>query len=206
MVVASGSADGRVERSRRTRAAVVDALLALVQEGDARPSVAAIARRAGVSARTVHLHFGSVSDLHAALAARTTELVLDRLAVISPTERIEVRVDLLTGQRARINEELGALLRAADRLEDTSPQLASAREFGRRSSREQLVRIFRAELDPLPVPARARLVAAIDALLTPASWQLARESHGLSPDEARLAMRDAVLTLLVPRSAALPLR
>jgi AcrR family transcriptional regulator len=198
MTAASPPVDGRTARAQRTRQAVVDALIALVQAGDPRPRVQAIAERAGVSTRAVHLHFRTVHELHLALVERTTELVIERLAVIDPDEPLDVRVDLLTAQRARINEELGALLRAADGFEQTSAPIAEGRVFGRRSSRDQLERIFARELRHLPAGARARVVAAVDALLTHQSWNLMRVTHGLSPDEARIATGDAATGLLAP--------
>jgi AcrR family transcriptional regulator len=188
--------DGRTARSRRTRQAIVDALLALVGEGE-QPSVPAIAQRAGVSSRAVHVHFRTVNDLHAALVDRVTGLVLERLAVIDPAEALDARIDLLCGQRARINEDLGAVMLAADGYERTSPAIAAGRDFGRQASRAQLQRVFAAELAAQPPGAAPRRLAAVDALLTHSSWRLLRTTHGLSPDEARLALRDGVRVLLV---------
>jgi AcrR family transcriptional regulator len=188
--------DGRTARSLRTREAIVDALLGLVEDGE-QPSVPAIAKRAGVSSRAVHVHFRTVNDLHAALVDRVTGLVLERLAVIDPGEPLDARIDLLCGQRARINEDLGAVLLAADGYERTSPAIAAGRDFGRQASRAQLQRVFATELAARPAGTAQRIVATVDALLTHSSWRLLRATHGLSPDEARLAVRDGVRSLLV---------
>ncbi len=127
---------------------------------------------------------------------------MERLSVIDPEEPLPIRIDLLCAQRARINEDLGALLRAADLYEQTSPTIAASRDFGRRSSRDQLNRIFAGELHHMSGGARARVVAAIDALLTQAGWAVMRRTHELSPDEARIATRDAVIALLDARAPA----
>jgi hypothetical protein len=103
---------------------------------------------------------------------------------------------MLCGQRARINEELGALLRAADLYERSSPTIAAGREYARRSSLEQLQRIFVNELGRLGPRPGARAAATIDALLTQATWRLLRTTHGLSVDEARVATAESIRLLL----------
>jgi AcrR family transcriptional regulator len=188
--------DGRTARSQRTRVAVVDALLEIIGEGAVRPNANEIAKRAGVSPRSIYVHFASLEDLYRAAAEKTTAMILALLTPIDPTEPLDVRVDLLCGQRARINEQVGPLLRAADRHEADSAELAGVRRFGRDASREQLERIFTTELDQLDRGERRRLAAAIDALLTESSWTLLRVTHGLDADEARVAIRAAVHTLL----------
>lgn len=56
------------ERSRRTRAAVLDAAWAFLREvGPARTTMAAVAARAGVTRRALYLHFSSRADLLVAL-------------------------------------------------------------------------------------------------------------------------------------------
>lgn len=55
--------DGRVRRSRETRARLIEATWALLGEGNWRPTAREIARRTGVSQRTVFAHFGTLNDL-----------------------------------------------------------------------------------------------------------------------------------------------
>ena len=49
--------DGRAARALRTRQAVADALLRLLEEGELRPTSRMIAEKAGVSERTIFQHF-----------------------------------------------------------------------------------------------------------------------------------------------------
>ena len=49
--------DGRTVRAERTRQALVDALLSLLDEGQLQPTAERIAVRAGVSERSVFQHF-----------------------------------------------------------------------------------------------------------------------------------------------------
>ena len=72
-LVAPDEMDGRIARGARARAAIVDALLALIEAGELRPSAARIAERAGVSLRSVFQHFKDVESLFAAMADRQRE-------------------------------------------------------------------------------------------------------------------------------------
>src|SRR5215475_1552310 len=64
------SADGRVVRGERNRQAIADAMLAFYDEGELRPSAAQVAKRAGISARSVHNHFADMESLRAEVAQR----------------------------------------------------------------------------------------------------------------------------------------
>jgi TetR/AcrR family transcriptional regulator of autoinduction and epiphytic fitness len=87
--------DGRNARSRRTRDAVIEAVQALVGEGEVDPSARRIAERAGVSARSIFTHFSSLEDLHRAVAERTAVRVIDMLSVIDLDQAFAVRVEAL---------------------------------------------------------------------------------------------------------------
>jgi TetR/AcrR family transcriptional regulator, regulator of autoinduction and epiphytic fitness len=188
--------DGRASRSQRTRTAVIDALHALIVEGDPKPGADRIAERAGVSSRTVFAHFTSLEDLFRATAERATASVVALLTPIDPDGPLATRVDSLCMQRARVNEEIGPLRRAAALHEPFSPALAEARRYGRQASHEQLRRVLAAELGRLGADERSRRLATLDALLSGETWDLLRTTHGLSPDEARRSVHDALHALL----------
>src|ERR1044072_5768679 len=65
--------DGRSARAARTRDAVVEALLSLLDEGNLRPTARQVAERAGVSLRSVYVHFDDLEDLFTAAAHRFFE-------------------------------------------------------------------------------------------------------------------------------------
>jgi len=96
-----GRPDGRaVARSERTQAAVVDALLALTDEGDLRRQRRALRLRAGVSLRTVFQHFQDM-DLLYAVAAERQERRMSSLLLPPPTEgSLDARIDALVAHRA----------------------------------------------------------------------------------------------------------
>ena len=70
-----GDDDGRRQRRERNRDAVVDALLAIVADGDLAPSADAVAARAGLSTRSLFRYFDDVDDLCRAAIARQHERV-----------------------------------------------------------------------------------------------------------------------------------
>jgi AcrR family transcriptional regulator len=193
---ASPGRDGRTSRSARTREAVVDALQALIVAGDPRPNAQRIAERAGVSTRTVFAHFASLDDLYRVAVERATALVLALLSPIDAGRPLDDRIEEIVDQRARVAEEIGPLRRAASLQEPFSPTLAEARRFARQASYEQVERVFAGELSRLDPGARRRCTAAVDALISGDAWDLLRQTHVLSPDDARRAVADAVRAVL----------
>jgi TetR/AcrR family transcriptional regulator, regulator of autoinduction and epiphytic fitness len=200
----SEARSGHTPRSQRTREAVVDALLALIREGDPKPGARQVADRAGVSTRTVFAHFATLEDLYRASVERATAMVLSLLTPIDPGLPLAERIDSLCAQRAQVNEEIGPIRRAAALQAPFSPALAEAQAYGRRASYEQLDRVFAAELGRLDRRARRRRRAAADAALSGDTWDLLRTTHGLSPDEARAAVHETVRPLLAPPEPPTP--
>lgn len=188
--------DGRTSRSERTRAAVIDALHALIAGGDPKPNAQRIAERAGVSTRTVFAHFASLDDLYRAAVEAATARVLVLLTPIDPGRPLDERIEDLAAQRASVAEEIGPLRRAASLQEPFSPALAAARRFARQASYEQVERVFAGELAGLGPDARRRCVATVDALLSGEAWDLLRHTHELSPAEARRAVGESLWALL----------
>ena len=68
-MTAAAELDGRRARTVRTRAAILEALLALLRGGDINPTAAEIARKAGVSLRSIAQHFPRRGDLFACVPA-----------------------------------------------------------------------------------------------------------------------------------------
>src|ERR1700733_2213878 len=98
--------DGRLARGARTRHAVVDALLDLLNEGDLRPTAARIAERAGVSLRIVFHHFDDLESIYSELADRQAERVKPLTVPIPVTLPFARRVEEFSAQRGRLLETL----------------------------------------------------------------------------------------------------
>src|SRR3954449_12912039 len=104
--------DGRTARALRTREAIVDACIALVDEGDLRPTAPRVAERAAVSVRSVFQHFDDLEGLYSAVGDRLVE----RLAYVGMTVDTDVAVEQraadVVRQRSALLEAITPIRRA----------------------------------------------------------------------------------------------
>jgi AcrR family transcriptional regulator len=186
--------DGRVLRGERNREAIVDALLALYDDGVLRPSVQDVAERAGVSARSVHNHFADMEALRAEVAERQFERHA-HLWEPPPTElRLDARIAQLVDRRAALFEAITPVRRAAMLSVHDSP--AIARRLGRvgRMLRGQLATLFAAELERRD----AETLDAIDLCASWDAWDRLRTQQRLTITGAKRVVVTAMRALLEP--------
>jgi TetR/AcrR family transcriptional regulator, regulator of autoinduction and epiphytic fitness len=167
-LVAPKTGDGRVARGERTRRALAEALIALLEQGDAQPTARRIAERAGVSLRLVFHHF---EDLESILrdAVRIQEHRHWRHVLpVESTLPVRERVEKVVRQRATVFEATAPVRRSAELLTHSSPTVAAELARGREWLRAQLRATFAPELEPRR-PAAARLL--LDALDVATSWE-----------------------------------
>jgi TetR/AcrR family transcriptional regulator of autoinduction and epiphytic fitness len=191
--------DGRLARGARARAAIVDALFALIEEGDLRPSAARIAERAGVSLRSVFQHFKDVESLFAALADRQRERLAPLAARVPGDGPLSKRLDAFVATRARLLEVIAPLRRAALLMEPFSHELGTRLAAFRRLKAEEVRRVFAPELARRSPAVRRRLLAALVATSSWSTWQALRDHQGLSRAEARRVLRHTLGVLLEAR-------
>jgi AcrR family transcriptional regulator len=190
--------DGRTLRSLRTRTAVVDALLELIDEGDLRPPAPRIAERAGVSLRSVFQHFRDLEALFAVAADRHLERVLAMSTPLPTTGPLGERLDAFVEQRARIYEWGTRLRRASLVQEPFSSQAVASRDRILALARDELERTFAVELVEA-ADDRAELIEAIDAASSWQVWEALRSHQGLDEAAARKVLHRLLLSLLDPR-------
>jgi len=189
--------DGRTARAQRTRAAIVDAHLALLAAGDLKPTGERIAEAAGVSLRTLWTSFKDMEPLFAAAGDRLTDIQRAEFRPVDPALPIPERVDAFCRQRARMLEILAPAARAAILREPFSAALRRnrARELAR--VRDELEELFAAELDAEPTPAaREQLLNALHTTSTFGTWSTLRYQLSLSIDDSTAVMARTVLALL----------
>ncbi len=188
-------ADRRRERSSRTRTQILDALIALVESGNPKPSSRQIAERAGVARRSVFHHFEDVNLLY--LGAVELQLARHRSLVVpvAPRGPLTVRIRLLCRQRRNLYEMVGPVLRAATtRIADASG-LDSLLAEELRLLRDQLAAALAPELAQRGVG--AELVLDTLAMVTGwEQWQALRFSARRTPASAEDRMADAVARIL----------
>lgn len=188
--------DGRTERSRRTREAVVDALLALHDEGDLTPTAQRVAARAGVALRTVYGHFTDMETLYAEAGERE----LRRLYAVAETVPVDLprseRIEQFCRSRARVLEYLMPVMRATRLREPFSSQLTRNRRRFIASGDAEVARVFARELDALAVDARRAVLDALYLATSGPAWDALRVDRALDPTGAEAVMRRTVRALL----------
>ena len=188
--------DGRLARSARTRRAIVDALRALHQEGDLRPTAPRVAERAGVSLRTVWQHFNDLESLLIEAGQRDYEIAQRYVTPIDESEPLPTRLRHLVQQRGRMYEALAPVWRAARLQEPFSPQIRRNRDRLLEASRDQLERVVGPELAALPDPKRQSVFAALQVATTWSTWESLRGELGFNVEDAEHAVFVLVANLL----------
>jgi len=177
--------DGRTARAIRTRETIVEALVALLREGDVQPSVEDIAARAGVSERSIFGHFHDREGLFAAVGDHQTRLLRAEWGELpAPGAPLALRLDEFAAQRARIYELIAPVRRAALRMEPFSETIQAGIATLRSVKRREAWRLFGPELAGDHVRG-----SALAALASFSGWEALRREQELSVDEARAALR-----------------
>ena len=188
--------DGRRLRSDRSRAAVVEALLALYEEGNSQPGAAEIARRAGLSERSVFRHFEDLDSLAVATIDRELERVGDLFQPPAVDGSLDERVRALVDQRVALYTATGAVARAALLLVPRSTVIASAVRYRRDLLNQQIDRLFAPELEPLAKRDRDDLVDAIDVLCSIEGIELLASTDRYNQPRTRRMLVRAVTAVL----------
>jgi AcrR family transcriptional regulator len=195
-VATTSLTDGRSARAARTRDAVVEALLSLLDDGIFRPTARQVAERAGVSLRSVYVHFDDLEDLFTAAAHSHFERVRDLVQAIPGDGPLETRLDAFVRQRERIHEASAQVRRAAVLQEPFSPALAQVLSLGRQFSRAEIETVFARELERRSGTERDRLLLEIEVISNASTWEAFRLQHDLPAEAARQIVADMLRALL----------
>ncbi|MCG5457850.1 TetR/AcrR family transcriptional regulator [Micromonospora sp. PSH03] len=191
----AGRVDGRTARAERTRAAIVEAHLALISEGDLRPTGERIAERAGISLRTLWTNFKDMETLFEASGAEVLRQQDAAHRPISPGLPLAKRVDAYCRQRARLLQLIAPSARAAQMREPVSEQLHRNRLKHIERVRDEVEELFAVELAEAGA-GREQLLNALVAASTWQAWSMLRYGLELGVDQARAVMARTVGALL----------
>jgi AcrR family transcriptional regulator len=189
--------DGRTLRSLRTRDAIVDATIALVEEGDLRPTAPRVAERAGVSVRSVFQHFDDLETLHASVAERFVARVAQVVEPVPTGLPFEERLSRFVRQRGQLLEVVTPIRRAAAVHGPFSSEITARLRDGQAYLRAELEATFAMELAAVG-KGRAEVLDAADAALSWAVWEGLRAGLGRSAEAAEAVVRRMVAALLAP--------
>ncbi|MCR9093191.1 MAG: TetR/AcrR family transcriptional regulator [bacterium] len=194
---ADNPTDGRVQRSERSREAIVRALLDLVGAGTLRPTAQQVAARADVGVRTVFRHFSDMDTLFAAMNERLTDEVRPFFVREAQTGSLDDRAAGLLAARFRILERAEPYMRSAALQRADSSFLQAQHDRTVRDLRTDLRR-WLPELDDTP-PA---IADGLELALSFEAWDRLRTEQRLGVRRARESVARIVATLV----AAMPSR
>jgi AcrR family transcriptional regulator len=183
--------DGRKDRSKQSQQRIVNAMLALVAEGNMEPSADQIAVAARVGRRSVFRHFEDMDTLYREMTDRLEatmgSVILRKFEAPDWWGKVLELVD----RRAGAFEALMPFMRAGQVHRHRSPFLKESHARFVGLLRQILLGVLPA--DEARDPA---MVEAIDLLLSFESWNRLREDQRLDIDTAKNVLKQAVAPLL----------
>ncbi len=191
--------DGRQSRTARSRLAICEACLDLVQEGELQPSADQIAERSGVSRRSIFNHFADLAELYDAVVEVGMQRCAPLLEEISERKPVSHRVERLVHARSRFLEVTAAFTRALTAQALVGPAADQAQRVSKNALRLQhqdVERLFGRELVGLSPPERAEILEAMSAAMSPLLWEHLRRSRGNSISRARAVMKRTLTSIL----------
>lgn len=196
--------DGRTSRAARTRTAIVDALLALIDQGKLRPTARQIADEAEVSLRSVYVHFDDLESLYITAAARFLETIQRLRGPAVVTGTLDERLAALVDRQRRTFERAARVRRASLAQEPFSPALRQAHEAGFRPLRHEIERVFAPELAQIAEEQRPRLVVALVSVTHWGMWETLHGYQHLPLDETAALIDQMARGVLRGWGVALP--
>jgi len=191
--------DGRQSRTARSRLAICEACLDLVQEGALQPSADQIAERAGLSRRSIFNHFTDLAELYDAVVEVGMQRCAPLLEKISEDSPVSHRVDQLADVRARFLEATASFTRALTAQALVGPAADQALRVSRNALRldhQDVERLFTPELTQLSPTDRSEVLEAMLAAMSPLQWEYLRRSRGNSVARAHAVMKRTLTSVL----------
>ncbi|MGD0084064.1 MAG: hypothetical protein ABSD78_12825 [Acidimicrobiales bacterium] len=194
--------DGRRLRAERNRAAVVQAVLAIIKQqgGGHFPSAGEVAVRARVSERTVFRHFADLDSLFLAAAALQRPVLTTYLAPRPDAPELDKRIAGLVKLRSKLYEEIAPVRRIAVRLATRHQTLANQVGEANRAARLQAAAVFAPELVRAG-RAKSTLLDELDLILSWAAWDNLRGAQACSIERARKLVTELLTVALTPYAA-----
>jgi len=183
---------GRVAQKRRTHAALVAAAAELMNDGIA-PTIAGVAKRAGISRATAYRYFvgNDALAVEAALEVALAHRPSFSASTGSPKDDVEHLVSEVFSLVAEHELQFRQMLRAL--LDPAAPPTRAGRRL-------TWIRAALADLDDLPAHDRDRLIAGLALLTGAESFVVLKDVCGLDHDQALDVTRWAARALLTAAS------
>jgi TetR/AcrR family transcriptional regulator, regulator of autoinduction and epiphytic fitness len=193
--------DGRSARALKTREAIVDACISLVEEGELRPTAPRVAERAEVSVRSVFQHFADLPSLHIAVTERIAERVSVLLHPVDTEMPLDERIETFVRYRGALLEAVTPFRRAANVHGPFAPEIRRALRRATAYLRDEVARAFRPELDAVADPTvRYEGLEGLSTMLSWSSWEALRTDGDCTVEEAAAITSRMVRALLAALS------
>ncbi|WP_405135337.1 TetR/AcrR family transcriptional regulator [Nocardia sp. NBC_01388] len=199
------SGDAPAARRRRrnpeqTRRVIIDALLAAIKDGKFLPTAKDIAERAGVSERSIFVHFPGRDDLRIAAVEAQSEYVETLIAAPDPQLPLDTRIDAVLAQSEAIfaaqrNPRLLGLLES-----QSIPVLDERMRTTDGRTRDGLARTFATELNRAG-STDTELLDLIEATVGWAYRHQLVDRRGLTQQAASRAVARALRALLAGKDS-----
>jgi AcrR family transcriptional regulator len=176
--------DGRTRRSLRTREAIVDATIELIEQGDLRPTAPRVAEAAGVSVRSIFQHFDDLATLHAGIAERLVQRVALLIVPIPVDLPLPERLARFVHQRGLLLEAVSPIRRAADVHGPFSEDITARLRDGQAYLRAEVDVAFRPELDRAEAAVAAQALDALDVVFSWTTWERLRVGLGRTAEQS----------------------
>ncbi|MFK8019772.1 MAG: TetR/AcrR family transcriptional regulator [Pseudomonadales bacterium] len=186
--------DGRRQRTERSRDAIIDAMLALIEEGNLAPSAQQVSERAGVGIRSVFRHFSEMEQLFALAEERTRESDAAIFAGGNREGTLEERILHAVEQHAEGYEAKANILLSTQSQRWRYPTVRKNYARVQRRLRKDLSD-WLPELDDIALESRE----AIDAIASFEMWYRLREHQGLSKKISIGIISQLIASLLLPQ-------
>jgi AcrR family transcriptional regulator len=182
--------DGRIQRSERSRTAIVQALLELIGEGSLSPTAQQVAERANVGVRTVFRHFSDMETLFSTMNDQLSEEVDSLIVDKVQSGPYEQRVDALIERRMTIFGKLAPYLR--------SSTLQRWRSAFLQAEHERTIRVMRRDLRrwlPEVESAPTEVADVLEMILSFEALNRLRIDQRLSLRRTAVVLRRSILAL-----------
>lgn len=177
-------ADGRRQRSSRSRERIVLALIELIRAGEMSPAAARVAEKANVGLRTVFRHFEEMETLNREISAIIEAEIMPLIEKPFEGKNWRAQFNDLLDRRAYIYERIMPLKIAGSLQRFRSKFLMDDYNRFLRMEREGLKRVL-----PQKIMNDAVLFQAIEMTTGFQTWRRLRQDQKLAPKDALTVLR-----------------
>ncbi|MEM1437350.1 MAG: helix-turn-helix domain-containing protein [Pseudomonadota bacterium] len=182
--------DGRIARSRVQYDVIKTTFLELVNEGNYSPTAVDVAKRTGISVRTVFRHFSNIEELYAKIGEFQRSYVFENIPCPIEDSSWEDRLKQIIFRRRAVFEVILGSLEFVMVNRWRSPYLADAYQQMLDESRQFLELALHNHVD-----ITTRKFDTLVILFSPGQWRMLRKDFDLTVDEAVQWLFDTAIAL-----------